>query len=62
MKLIFLDYDGVMNTPKYIRDNIERYHRDPIDTPHVEILNEIVEETGALIVLSTSWRLDGPYS
>lgn len=55
MKVIFLDFDGVLNTDRYLRE------RDPrtqsiLDETKLSLLRRIVEETGAVIVLSTSWR------
>ena len=56
MKVIFLDLDGVLNTDRYLKQ------RDPvaqgcIDETKIPLLLRILEETGAVIVLSTSWRL-----
>ena len=55
MRVIFLDFDGVLNTERYLRE------RDPrtqsiLDEAKLTLLRRIVEETGAMIVLSTSWR------
>lgn len=55
MRVIFLDFDGVLNTERYLRA------RDPrtqsiLDETKLSLLRRIVEETGAVIVLSTSWR------
>ena len=55
MRVIFLDVDGVLNTERYLRE------RDPrtqsiLDETRLSLLRRIVEETGAVIVLSTSWR------
>lgn len=52
-KVIFLDIDGVLNcvtTPDRIH-----YHYG-IEPAKVDILREIVERTGAVVVLSSSWR------
>ena len=48
MKIIFLDIDGVICTPK----TDFRY----LDIRCVNHLNNIVEDTGAKIVISSSWR------
>jgi len=45
MKLIFLDVDGVLNT-----------RPGSLDSDKIQLLREIVEKTGAEVVLSTSWR------
>lgn len=57
MKVIFLDFDGVMNTAKHCSK--PGYWKDPCDTPHVEVLNTIIERTGAKVVISSVWRMDG---
>lgn len=46
MKVIFLDFDGVMNT---FNDKI-------LQDDKLALLAEIVDKTQAKIVLSTSWR------
>ena len=55
MKVIFLDFDGVLNTERYLRT------RDPraqsiLDETKLSLLRRVAEETGAVIVLTTSWR------
>lgn len=59
MKIIFLDFDGPI-IPLQSHEP-ER----PIDTmawpPCVQALNRITETTGAVIVVSSSWRSDGMY-
>ena len=61
MKVIFLDIDGVLNT-KETYDSIYRSGRMlslydiPLDSFRLEYLKTIVEETGAKIVLSSSFR------
>ena len=54
MKVIFLDIDGVLNC-KNTADCCEGYIG--VDNKKVELLKRVVDETGALIVLSSSWRL-----
>lgn len=56
MKVIFLDFDGVLNSAKY-RESVEDYHSNFIDERKLEMLAVLVEETGAEIVLTTQWRL-----
>ncbi len=61
MKVIFLDIDGVLNTPQtfieihneYVKTGIKRIE---IDLNRLTYLKRIVEQTGAVIVLSSSWR------
>jgi len=54
MKVIFLDFDGVLNSEKYLRAQNE--HGVIIDPSRMALLKQIVDKTGARIVLSTSWR------
>lgn len=62
MKIIFLDIDGVLNTERYCKIQIERgmasyydaeFNFDPIC---MRCLKEVIDKTGAKIVLSSSWR------
>ena len=48
MKIIFLDVDGVITTPPKWLISIDK----------IRLLKRIVDETGAKIVLSSSWRCD----
>jgi hypothetical protein len=59
MKVIILDVDGVLNcamTTDRIEDPHDGYKYIGLDTDKIERLNKIVVETGAKIVLSTTWR------
>lgn len=47
MKIIFLDIDGVLNYEN---------SKSKIEDEKVELLKEIVDRTGAEIVLSSDWR------
>ena len=55
MKLIFLDIDGVLNCAASFT---RRGNSFPIDDDKVDLLAQIVEATGAEIVLSSTWRSD----
>lgn len=56
-KIIFLDIDGVLNSDEYIEDLPPvSTELDDIDESKVQLLKEIVDRTGAQIVLSSSWR------
>lgn len=56
MKIIFLDIDGVLNSLDWSEKQkyCERYSE--INPEKVKLLKEIVERTGAEIVLSSTWR------
>lgn len=68
MKVIFLDIDGVLNHEKHYKWLMETDEPTPLQRvyPYSEfnpescrLLKEIIWETGAQIVVSSSWRLDG---
>ncbi len=54
MKILFLDFDGVLNSDKYVRNC--GHFGVIIDPSRMELLKKIINETDAKIVLSTSWR------
>lgn len=55
MKVIMLDIDGVLNVYPQGRDEFgDIFHQHFIDN-----LKRIVDETGAKIVISCSWRMSG---
>lgn len=63
MKIIFLDIDGVLNNQlwyKSIKDinpqNNEEYDILQFDPRCVSLLNDVTDNTGAKIVVSSSWR------
>lgn len=75
MRVIFLDIDGVLNSEAFLREldveHRELGHHDlcecyrlehQIDRDAVARLNHLIAETGAKIVISSSWRrlLDPP--
>ena len=53
MKVIFLDIDGVLNCD-FTTNRVFGY--DFVDDDKVERLKRIVDETGAKVVLSSTWR------
>lgn len=59
MKIIFLDIDGVLNSDEYF-DKIKYLKiegiESEIDRKKVKLLQEAVKQTGAKVVLSSSWR------
>ena len=63
MKVIFLDIDGVLNTSETfkIREQIEKetgIWKIEIDEFRVEYLKQIIDETGAKVVLGSTWKKD----
>ena len=61
MKIIFLDCDGVLNSSTWYatarsEDRDMSNHFNHIDPITVELLNKIVEATGAKIVITSVWR------
>lgn len=65
MKVIFLDIDGVLNSQDWYKRRtrypaprtMDQYHEMEFDPEAVKLLKRIIEETGAKIVLSSSWRI-----
>lgn len=60
MKVIFLDVDGVLNSHKYVsKKSMEELGvYTYLDKSKLEMLKNIVSQTTAVLVLSSSWRLD----
>lgn len=57
MKIIFLDFDGVLNNPGcYAQASGERV---PADPNAVAAINHLIEKTGAIVVVSSTWRYMG---
>jgi len=60
MKIIFLDVDGVLNSKTFLESRTSRNkHRTPkdhLDPQQVKRLQKIVDNTGAKIVVSSTWR------
>jgi len=58
MRIIFLDFDGVMNNNKFLRANpsAENASAQQVDPRAVVLLDKLVKSTGAKIVVSSSWR------
>lgn len=62
MKVIFLDIDGVLNCQdtfikRYEKKKITGFYELEIDINMVKRLSDIIKETNALIVLTSSWRI-----
>jgi hypothetical protein len=62
-KVIFLDIDGVIctirefNMTHVAKTYLTKYNVYPFNPKCVKVLNEILEETKATIVLSSDWKL-----
>lgn len=54
MKIIFLDFDGVLNTAEDYES--PGYRTSFLNEEKIVLLKEIVVETGTFLVLSTSWK------
>ncbi len=55
MKIVFLDIDGVLNSRSY--DRVRNYNVESnIDESRLPLLKEIIDASGAQIVLSSTWR------
>jgi len=70
MKIIFLDIDGVMNCENAYRSGECRYvewtnhlgdkdHHQAFCSWSKELLNKLIDETNAKIVISSTWRSSG---
>ena len=55
-KYIFLDIDGVLNCVGWFREHQETDGYTEINPEKVKMLKEIVDSTGAEIILSSTWR------
>ena len=54
MKILFLDFDGVLNSEKYLKRSGS--FGVALDPERMALLRGIIDKTGAKIVLTTSWR------
>lgn len=65
IKVIFLDIDGVLNSQIFYteRNQEKREKNSPfganIDERCVGYLNQLIADTGAKVVISSTWRIDG---
>lgn len=55
-KIIFLDIDGVLNSYDYCEQAKSTEEYTEINPEKVKLLGEILAQTGAQIVLSSTWR------
>ena len=64
MKVIFLDVDGVLNSDEYFNNIKNKETTDiesEIDINTIVDLKKAIDETGASVVLSSSWRYNKYY-
>ena len=54
MRIIFLDIDGVLNNENMYRT--KKHASNSLDPKNIEVLNELIEDTKAKVVISSSWR------
>ena len=68
MKIIFLDIDGVLNCETGYKDGFCNYDKgdkkmhdlgQSFYPPSMDLLNKLIEETDAKIVISSTWRKSG---
>lgn len=67
IKIIFLDIDGVLNCQRYYKSWFKKHKKQVprdkygqlFDPTAEELLNRLIRETGAKIVVSSTWRHAG---
>lgn len=66
MKIVFLDFDGVLNSKEWLRQNGDKIKEttsmlqrgvEEIDPKALARVKQIVDQTGAQVVISSSWRI-----
>lgn len=57
MKIIFLDIDGVLNNELFYNEEEHEKKQHDIDERNLKLLNELIQETGAKVVITSTWRL-----
>jgi hypothetical protein len=55
MKVVFLDFDGVLNSYGFLKQQPHRMDR--LDPEAVARLNRLLTRSGAKVVISSSWRV-----
>lgn len=55
MKLVFLDFDGVLNSSRFY--TVRPSHEFRLDRAAVARVNELLDRTGAKVVVSSVWRI-----
>lgn len=58
MRVIFLDIDGVLNSIKWNQEHKEQIQNGIlVDEAKVPLLKELADQTGAILVLHSGWRI-----
>lgn len=64
MKIIFLDFDGVLNSDEYFESSTywNDYHAigasyTKLDPSRIDLLNKLVKKSEAKVVVSSAWRI-----
>ena len=61
MKIIFLDVDGVLNNATWakrmIDEGVRVYAEDMLEDRAIRLLKQIIEATGASVVITSTWRM-----
>lgn len=62
IKIIFLDIDGVLNHQQMFFDKSDQVETKSgiLSKKSVLLLNKITDKTGSKIVVTSTWRADGP--
>jgi hypothetical protein len=56
-RVVFLDFDGVLNSDAFFARRQNRYRPEELDEDAVARLATLVARTGAVVVVSSTWRL-----
>lgn len=57
MKILFLDFDGVLNSHKFLAD---RDCGDHLDPRAVALVNQVIQATNCRVVITSTWRCYNP--
>jgi len=57
-KYIFLDIDGVLNSEEWYEERAHvKYPQSEFCPKNIELLNDLIEKTGAEVIISSCWRI-----
>lgn len=57
MKVLFLDFDGVLNSDAFFATIDVKSAEDRLDPDAITRLNRVLDQTGAKVVVSSTWRI-----